>query len=256
MARLPDLVGFAQLHGLKIGTIADLIAYRRRTERHVERVLETPFDSAYGGRFRLVIYRNILDRAEHVVLVKGKIDADKPTLVRMHQVDFAADMLGARRGARTTCPRRCAHRRLRGRGRGGVPARSQPHVLSERYRRRASRPRAPACCATTASARRSCSTSACGDDLAELDRPSARPPALDGYGLKIVDRWPIPHEDCRPMSESRQDSAHPDGRGRFYDGISPTSCWRARRGASTAFGAELRGGRRCRAPSRSRRRSR
>ncbi|WP_374577985.1 3,4-dihydroxy-2-butanone-4-phosphate synthase, partial [Phenylobacterium sp.] len=51
MARLPDLIGFAQLHGLKIGTIADLIAYRRRTERQIERVLETPFDSAYGGRF-------------------------------------------------------------------------------------------------------------------------------------------------------------------------------------------------------------
>jgi 3,4-dihydroxy 2-butanone 4-phosphate synthase/GTP cyclohydrolase II len=95
MARLPDLVSFAQLHGLKIGTIADLIAYRRRTERQVERALETPFDSAYGGRFRMIIYRNILDRTEHVVLTKGKIDADKPTLVRMHRVDLASDMQGA-----------------------------------------------------------------------------------------------------------------------------------------------------------------
>src|SRR5690606_37723008 len=94
MARLPDLVAFAQLHGLKIGTIADLIAYRRRTERQVERVIETPFESAYGGRFRMLIYRNILDRTEHVVLTRGKIDPAKPTLVRMHRVDFAADMLG------------------------------------------------------------------------------------------------------------------------------------------------------------------
>jgi 3,4-dihydroxy 2-butanone 4-phosphate synthase/GTP cyclohydrolase II len=94
MARLPDLVAFAQLHGMKIGTIADLIAYRRRTERQVERVLETPFDSVYGGRFRMVIYRNVLDRTEHVVLLKGKIDSEKPTLVRMHKVDMAADMLG------------------------------------------------------------------------------------------------------------------------------------------------------------------
>jgi 3,4-dihydroxy 2-butanone 4-phosphate synthase/GTP cyclohydrolase II len=94
MARLPDLVAFAQLHGLKIGTIADLITYRRRTERQVERVLETPFESAYGGRFRMVIYRNVIDGAEHVVLTKGKIDPAKPTLVRMHRVDFAADMLG------------------------------------------------------------------------------------------------------------------------------------------------------------------
>jgi 3,4-dihydroxy 2-butanone 4-phosphate synthase/GTP cyclohydrolase II len=94
MARLPDLVAFAQLHGMKIGTIADLIAYRRRTERQVERVLETPFDSVYGGRFRMVIYRNVLDRTEHVVLIKGKVDNQKPTLVRMHKVDMAADMLG------------------------------------------------------------------------------------------------------------------------------------------------------------------
>ena len=94
MARLPDLVAFAQLHGLKIGTISDLIAYRRRTERQVERVLETPFDSAFGGRFRMLIYRNIIDGTEHIVLTKGRIDPDKPTLVRMHRVDFAADMLG------------------------------------------------------------------------------------------------------------------------------------------------------------------
>jgi 3,4-dihydroxy 2-butanone 4-phosphate synthase/GTP cyclohydrolase II len=94
MARLPDLVGFAQLHGMKIGTIADLIAYRRRTERQVERVLDTPFESIYGGHFRMLIYRNVLDRTEHVVLTKGKIDIDSPTLVRMHKVDMAADMLG------------------------------------------------------------------------------------------------------------------------------------------------------------------
>jgi 3,4-dihydroxy 2-butanone 4-phosphate synthase/GTP cyclohydrolase II len=94
MARLPDLVAFAQLHGLKVGAITDLIAYRRRTERQVERVLERPFDSAYGGRFRMVVYRNILDSTEHIVLTKGRIAPEKPTLVRMHRVDFAADMLG------------------------------------------------------------------------------------------------------------------------------------------------------------------
>ena len=94
MARLPDLVAFSQLHGMKIGTIADLIAYRRRTERQVERVIETPFESVYGGRFRMLIYRNVLDRTEHVVLIKGKVDSERPTLVRMHKVDMAADMLG------------------------------------------------------------------------------------------------------------------------------------------------------------------
>ncbi len=94
MARMPDLVAFAQLHGLKIGTIADLIAYRRRTERYVERIMDTPFDSVHGGPFRLMLYRNTIEGAEHVALVHGKIDPSKPTLVRMHQVDFAADLLG------------------------------------------------------------------------------------------------------------------------------------------------------------------
>jgi 3,4-dihydroxy 2-butanone 4-phosphate synthase/GTP cyclohydrolase II len=94
MARLPDQILFAELHGLKFGTIADLIAYRRRTERQVERVLEGPFESVHGGHFRFLIYRNTIDGAEHVVLTKGKIEADEKTLVRMHRVDFAADMLG------------------------------------------------------------------------------------------------------------------------------------------------------------------
>ncbi len=94
MARMPDLVAFAQLHGLKIGTIADLIAYRRRTERYVERVMDTPFESIHGGPFRLMLYRNTIEGAEHIALVKGKIEPGKPTLVRMHQVDFAADILG------------------------------------------------------------------------------------------------------------------------------------------------------------------
>lgn len=134
MARLPDLVGFAQLHGLKIGTIADLIAYRRRTERQVERVLETPFDSTYGGRFRMVIYRNILDGTEHVVLTKGKIDPDKPTLVRMHRVDMAADMLGHVEARRDYVPR--ALKAIAENDGAGVAVfirDSNPAWLSERY---------------------------------------------------------------------------------------------------------------------------
>jgi 3,4-dihydroxy 2-butanone 4-phosphate synthase/GTP cyclohydrolase II len=94
MARLPDLIAFAQTHGLKVGTIADLIAYRRRTERQVDRVLEQPFESVYGGPFRVLVYRNRIDGTEHVVLAKGKIEADQPVLVRMHQIDFATDLLG------------------------------------------------------------------------------------------------------------------------------------------------------------------
>ncbi|ESQ82885.1 3,4-dihydroxy-2-butanone 4-phosphate synthase [Asticcacaulis sp. AC466] len=94
MARLPDLIKFAQTHGMKIGTIADLIAYRRRTERFVERVLDRPFDSEWGGQFRLMVYRNQLDESEHLALVKHQPSPSKPTLVRMHQLDIASDVLG------------------------------------------------------------------------------------------------------------------------------------------------------------------
>ncbi len=102
MARLPDLVVFAQRHGMKIGTIADLIAYRRRTERFVERVLDRPFDSQWGGTFRLYVYRNTLDDSEHLALVKQSPQAGRPTLVRMHQLDIASDVLAGEGGALRT----------------------------------------------------------------------------------------------------------------------------------------------------------
>jgi 3,4-dihydroxy 2-butanone 4-phosphate synthase/GTP cyclohydrolase II len=136
MARLPDLVAFAQLHGLKIGAIADLIAYRRRTERQVERVLETPFDSSFGGRFRMVVYRNILDGTEHVVLTRGKIDPDRPTLVRMHRVDMAADMLGHVEARRDYVPKALqAIADYDGAGVAVFIRDSNPAWLSERYGR-------------------------------------------------------------------------------------------------------------------------
>ena len=104
MARMPDLVAFAQLHGLKIGTIADLIAYRRRTERYVERVMDTLFNSVHGGPFRLMLFRDTVEGGEHIALVHGRIEPGKPTLVRMHQVDFAADLLGHREGRQGYIP--------------------------------------------------------------------------------------------------------------------------------------------------------
>ena len=94
MARLPELVTFAQLHGLKIGTIADLIAWRRRHDRFLERRIESDFESAWGGKFRIIVFRNTLDGAEHIALVKGRIQGDQPALVRVHRVDFLSDFLG------------------------------------------------------------------------------------------------------------------------------------------------------------------
>ena len=94
MARLPELVAFAQFHNLKIGAIEELIAYRRVTESYIDTVLDTPFEVRAGSGFRLVLFRNRLDGVEHAALVKGKIKPDQPTLVRVHRVDFAADVMG------------------------------------------------------------------------------------------------------------------------------------------------------------------
>ncbi len=95
MARLPDLVKFAQFHGLKIGAIADLIAYRRRNDRIVERLLEHDFNSKYGGDFKWHLYYNTVEYAEHLAIVKGEIDPEKPVLVRMHSFSIGADALGS-----------------------------------------------------------------------------------------------------------------------------------------------------------------
>ncbi|MFH5923792.1 3,4-dihydroxy-2-butanone-4-phosphate synthase [Roseomonas xinghualingensis] len=94
MARMPDLVSFAQHHGLKLGTIADLIAHRRRTERLVRRVEEGVLEDAPGGPWRVVIYANTLEYGEHVALVKGDLSRPGPVPVRMHAVNLLADITG------------------------------------------------------------------------------------------------------------------------------------------------------------------
>ncbi len=96
MARLPELVAFAQLHNLKIGTIADLIAWRRQNDRFLERRVEAPLDSAFGDGFRTVCFRNTLDGSEHIAIVHGDIRPDSLTLVRVHRTDVLADVLGER----------------------------------------------------------------------------------------------------------------------------------------------------------------
>jgi 3,4-dihydroxy 2-butanone 4-phosphate synthase/GTP cyclohydrolase II len=93
MARLPDLVKFAQFHGLKIATIADLIAYRRRTERLVQMAAEAPFSSKIGGEWVMRVYRDAVSGDEHAVLIKGKVAGETPVMVRMHHLNLLPDVL-------------------------------------------------------------------------------------------------------------------------------------------------------------------
>ncbi len=99
MARRNDLIAFCQRHGLKIATIADLIAYRRRHDRIVERRAETCFTSRYGGAFNMAVYVNTVAYAEHLALWKGDLSSDEPVLVRMHALNVLNDVLGREAGS-------------------------------------------------------------------------------------------------------------------------------------------------------------
>ena len=94
MARLPDLITFAQRHGLKIGTISDLIAYRRRHDNLVNEKAVKAVQSVHGGDWLMRIYSDDTQGAEHVVLTKGDLTGDAPVLVRVHSLNPLEDVLG------------------------------------------------------------------------------------------------------------------------------------------------------------------
>lgn len=94
MARLPDLISFAKEHGLKIGTISDLIAYRRRNDNLVSVKGEQSIQSEFGGQWQMRIFNDETQGAEHIALIKGDISGNEPVLVRMHSLDPMLDMIG------------------------------------------------------------------------------------------------------------------------------------------------------------------
>jgi 3,4-dihydroxy 2-butanone 4-phosphate synthase/GTP cyclohydrolase II len=94
MARVPDLVSVAQRHGLKIGTIEELISYRLKHDQIVRRIAGSTVESGFGGDFRLHVYETTVEPVEHLALVKGDLEAPGPVLVRVHAVSAMADLLG------------------------------------------------------------------------------------------------------------------------------------------------------------------
>ena len=94
MARLDDCITFARMHDLKIGTIRDLIAYRRKHDRMVEKASEMPFTSRWGGDWLARTYHNKATGDETMTLIKGRIDPSKPTMVRMHTLSIFSDIFG------------------------------------------------------------------------------------------------------------------------------------------------------------------
>ncbi|HSE77703.1 MAG TPA: 3,4-dihydroxy-2-butanone-4-phosphate synthase [Alphaproteobacteria bacterium] len=218
MARMPDLVKFAQFHGLKIAAITDLIAYRRRHDRLVERTIETVLDSRYGGDFRMLVYVNKAAYAEHIALVKGDISTPEPVLVRMHALNVLDDVLGDRSVGRGSVLH-SAMKMIGEAGRGVVVLIREPRAtsLSDRVRSRLVDPSTP--------------VAALGDFLSERGRARAAATptrvelrdygvgaqilldlgvtdmillsntkrtivGLEGYGLRLIEQRAIP-----PMTE-------------------------------------------------------
>ena len=97
MARMPELKKFAKNHGIKICTIADLVAYRLKNEILVRTVAEAHLPSRYGGDWRAVAFENDVDKLDHIALVKGEIKKGEPVLVRVHSECLTGDVLGSQR---------------------------------------------------------------------------------------------------------------------------------------------------------------
>ena len=194
MARRPDLVKFAQFHGLKIGTIADLIAYRRRYDRIVERALETAFDSRFGGRFRMIVYVNRVAYAEHVALVKGELGGPHPVLVRMHALNVLDDVLGDRSSGRGG-ELQAAMRMVAEHGRGVVVLirEALPTNLTDRVKgRAAAAPPAPTGELRDYGVGAQILLDLGVKDMILLSNTKRTIVGLDGYGLRVVEQRPIP----------------------------------------------------------------
>ena len=191
MARLDDLMDFARAHGLKIGTIRDLIAYRLKKDHLVERVATSPFTAGSGAEWQAQVFRDKATGEEQLALVHGALDTDQPVLVRMHSLDLFADVLGE--SVRKSGVLHGAMRMIEAEGSGVLVAlhAAAPGSLSRSIDLRAGKP------AEAGDAVRGYGTgaqilAALGiHDMILLTNTHHSPVALAGYGLAIVEERPI-----------------------------------------------------------------
>ncbi len=191
MARLDDLMDFARAHGLKIGTIRDLIAYRLKKDHLVERVATSPFKASSGADWQAHVFRDKSSGEEQLALVHGTIDTDQPVLVRMHSLDLFADVLGEAGGRSGLL--NGAMRAIEEQGSGVLVAlhAAAPGSLSRSIDLRSGKP------VEAGDAVRGYGTgaqilAALGvHDMMLLTNTHHSPVALSGYGLAIVEERPI-----------------------------------------------------------------
>jgi len=191
MARLEDLTDFARAHGLKIGTIRDLIAYRLKKDHLVERVAVSPLVATSGAQWQAQVFRDKSSGEEQLALVHGTLDPTKPVMVRMHSLDLFSDVLGEA-GPRSGVFQG-AMRMIEAEGSGVVVAlhAAAPGSLSRSIDLRAGKP------VEGGDAVRSYGTgaqilAALGiHDMILLSNTHHSPVGLAGYGLAIVEERPI-----------------------------------------------------------------
>jgi 3,4-dihydroxy 2-butanone 4-phosphate synthase/GTP cyclohydrolase II len=193
MARMPDLVPFAQRHGLKIGTIEDLIAYRISTESLVKRVAQTTVESGIAGSFTLNVFTTTVEPVEHLALVKGDLSAPGPVLVRVHAVNVLGDLLGVGEPAGADSQVAKAMHAIEREGRGVIVLIRDlgPKSVSDWVNRRS----APAKAAHAARGRRQVEIGVGSQILRDLgvhdmvlltNTPTDVYVGLEAYGLRIV----------------------------------------------------------------------
>jgi len=195
MARLDDLMDFARAHGLKIGTIRDLIAYRLKKDHLVERVATCPFTADSGAAWQAQVFRDKSSGEEQLALVHGTLDTSQPVLVRMHSLDLFADLFGEK-GPKSGLLHG-AMRMIEKDGSGVVVTlhAAAPGSLSRSIDLRAGKP------AEIGDAVRGYGTgaqilAALGiHDMILLSNTRHAPVGLSGYGLAIIEERPIPVEE-------------------------------------------------------------
>jgi len=200
MARLPDLIKFSEHHGLNIGTIADLISYRLRNDRIVEKTLDTKLNSPYGGTFDMSVYINKIAFGEHIVLSKGDITTDEAVLVRMHSLNVLDDVLGDMSSGKSGELQR-AMEMINDEGRGVVVIIREPHPrnLSDVVQSRMGHTSASQNLAPEPLRDYGVGAQILLDlgihDMILLSNTQKNIVGLEGYGLSVVEQRPIPAPD-------------------------------------------------------------
>ncbi|NVJ92465.1 MAG: 3,4-dihydroxy-2-butanone-4-phosphate synthase, partial [Methylocystaceae bacterium] len=193
MARLPDLIDYAKRLDLKIATIADLIAYRRKHDRIVEKKATTKLNSIYGGQFDMTVYTNSVEYAEHVALVKGDITTDEPVLVRMHALNVLDDVLGDNEaGKEKELHNAMRHVAEVGRGVIVLLREPQPSSLSERVQDHAKGQKPSGQLRDYGIGAQILLDLGIREMVLLSNSERRNIVGLEGYGLSIVDQQPIP----------------------------------------------------------------